>query len=32
MRNALLLVALAACGDNGGGGNAPLIWLYLDGR
>ena len=33
MRPALLLIALAACGDNdGSGGNAPVLWLALDGR
>lgn len=31
MRNTLLLVALAACGDSGAG-NAPVLWLALDGR
>ena len=29
----LLLIALAACGDNDGAGvNAPTLWLALDGR
>lgn len=33
MRPALLLIALAACGDNdGSGANAPVLWLALDGR
>jgi predicted small lipoprotein YifL len=30
---ALVLVTLAACGDNGGSNvNAPVLWLALDGR
>jgi hypothetical protein len=33
MRQAVLLVVLAACGDNDGSSvNAPVLWLALDGR
>ena len=33
MRQAVLVLALAACGDNGGSNvNAPVLWLALDGR
>ena len=33
MRPIVMVIALAACGDNdGSGGNAPVLWLALDGR
>lgn len=34
MRTSIFLITLvAACGDNAGtGGNAPVLWLALDGR
>jgi len=35
VRPIVLLAALAACGDNEGtgtDGNAPVLWLALDGR
>ena len=28
----LPLFVLAACGDNDGSANAPVLWLALDGR
>lgn len=31
MRTTLLVLALAAC-NGGGEGNAPVLWLALDGR
>lgn len=31
MKRAVLLLGLAACGDDGGGGNATTLWLAPDG-